>query len=132
MYPEYHTVHKMMAGDTPCEGYSPLQQSEISNISEDKIVTLKREDGEELMIKVSYVLVLIGSMANLSFLGDTADKLGLTPGLEISKNNPVDIDVFTHQCTAVPGLFAMGPLIGDNFVRYTELINRLLHSTMCR
>ena len=77
------------------------------------------------MIKVSYVLVLIGSMANLSFLGDTADKLGLTPGLEISKNNPVDIDVFTHQCTAVPGLFAMGPLIGDNFVRYTKLINRL-------
>ena len=66
------------------------------------------------------MLVLIGSMANLSFLGDTADKLGLTPGLEISKDNPVDVDVFTHQCTAVPGLFAMGPLIGDNFVRYGQ------------
>jgi len=66
------------------------------------------------------VLVLIGSMANLSFLGDTADKLGLTPGLEISKDNPVDVDVFTHQCTTVPGLFAMGPLIGDNFVRFIQ------------
>ena len=63
------------------------------------------------------MLVLIGSIANLSFLGEVADKLGLTPGVEISRSNPVDIDVFSHQCTALPGLFAMGPLIGDNFVR---------------
>ena len=63
------------------------------------------------------MLVLIGSRANLSFLGPTALELGISPGCEISRNNPVKVDVFTHQTSAVPGLFAMGPLIGDNFVR---------------
>ena len=67
--------------------------------------------------QASYVLVLIGSMANLSFLGHKALELGITPGLEISRNNPIEVDVFTHQTSALPGLFAMGPLIGDNFVR---------------
>jgi len=42
------------------------------------------------------------------------------PGLAISRTNPVEVDVFTHQTTAVPGLFAMGPLIGDNFVRFIQ------------
>ena len=55
-------------------------------------------------------------MANLSFLGETAENLGVIPGLEISRSNPVDVDVFSHQCTAMPGMFAMGPLIVDNFV----------------
>ena len=65
------------------------------------------------------MLVLIGSAADLSFLGDTARRLGVAgPGLAISRTNPVEVDVFTHQTTAVPGLFAMGPLIGDNFVRW--------------
>lgn len=40
--------------------------------------------------------------------------------MEISRTNPVDVDVFSHQCTAVPGLYAMGPLIGDNFVRFIQ------------
>ena len=70
------------------------------------------------------MLVLIGSIANLSFLGEVADKLGLTPGVEISRSNPVDIDVFSHQCTALPGLFAMGPLIGDNFVRLVSELQK--------
>ena len=136
LYPEYHNVHRMMAGDTSSSTsmYQPLQQTRIIEISQDKKIRMIRENNQEVIVKVlhqnlsvmksnllmqaSCVLVLIGSMANLSFLGDTADKLGLTPGVEISKDNPVDVDVFTHQCTAVPGLFAMGPLIGDNFVRY--------------
>ena len=65
------------------------------------------------------MLVLIGSAADLSFLGDTARRLGVAgPGLPISRTNPVEVDVFTHQTTALPGLFALGPLIGDNFVRW--------------
>ena len=68
------------------------------------------------------MLVLIGSAADLSFLGDTARRLGVAgPGLAISRTNPVEVDVFTHQTTAVPGLFAMGPLTGDNFVRWVPL-----------
>ena len=111
------TVHKMMAGDIQYEGYQPYQLTEILDISDEKVVTLRTGNGQVVHIKVSCVLVLIGSTANLGFLGDKADKLGLTPGEEISKNNTVMVDEFSHQSTAVPGLFAMGPLMGDNFVR---------------
>ena len=107
----------MMAGDLQYEGYTPYKLTEIMDISEDKIVTLRTGDGQLVYIKVSCVLVLIGSKANLEFLGDKADKLGLTPGEEISKNNSVMVDEFSHQSMAVPGVFALGPLMGDNFVR---------------
>jgi len=117
LYPEYHAIHKMMeAGQA---GYTPLQQAEIRQIKADKTVTVRR-DSQDIDIRVSYVLVLIGSLANLSFLGEIGDNLGVIPGLEICRSNPVDVDVFSHQCTAMPGLFAMGPLIGDNFVRFIQ------------
>ena len=126
-----------MGGLCPRPGYQPLPQSHILEICPDNTVRVSTEDNQELVIKVSteprprvsviispcvqasYVLVLIGSAADLSFLGDTARRLGVAgPGLAISRTNPVEVDVFTHQTTAVPGLFAMGPLIGDNFVRW--------------
>uniref|UniRef100_A0A182PTT7 FAD/NAD(P)-binding domain-containing protein n=1 Tax=Anopheles epiroticus TaxID=199890 RepID=A0A182PTT7_9DIPT len=36
------------------------------------------------------------------------------------KNNPIDVDKYTNAVlrTAQPGLYAMGPLVGDNFVRF--------------
>jgi len=116
LYPEYHSIHKMMATEAGQAGYKPFQQAEIVQIKADKTVTI-RMDNKDIDIRVSYVLVLIGSLANLSFLGEIGENLGVIPGMEISRSNPVDVDVFSHQCTAVPGLFAMGPLIGDNFVR---------------
>jgi len=35
-----------------------------------------------------------------------------------SSANPVQIDVFSYECIKESNLFAMGPLVGDNFVRY--------------
>lgn len=123
LYPEYHNIHKMMASHSGSPGshagYRPLQQAEIVQISPDKMVTIRR-DNQDIVIRASYVLVLIGSLANLSFLGEIAENIGVVPGMEISRTNPVDVDVFSHQCTAVPGLYAMGPLIGDNFVRFIQ------------
>ena len=43
--------------------------------------------------------------------------LAVTLEIALSRPPPVAVAVFPHQTTAVPGLFAMGPLIGDNFVR---------------
>uniref|UniRef100_A0A182K1N2 FAD/NAD(P)-binding domain-containing protein n=1 Tax=Anopheles christyi TaxID=43041 RepID=A0A182K1N2_9DIPT len=36
------------------------------------------------------------------------------------KNNPIDVDKYTNAVvrTSHPGLYAMGPLVGDNFVRF--------------
>lgn len=36
------------------------------------------------------------------------------------KTNPIAVDKFTNECVHVPnkGLYAMGPLVGDNFIRF--------------
>lgn len=71
--------------------------------------------------KVSMVLVLIGTNPNLFFLKDQGQYLGQDSTKPIScKQNQIDINPYTFECTKEPGLFAMGPLIGDNFVRFLK------------
>lgn len=71
--------------------------------------------------KISMALVLIGTNPNLFFLKGQGQYLGLDPTRPIScKQNPIDIHPYTFECTKEPGLFAMGPLVGDNFVRFLK------------
>lgn len=53
-------------------------------------------------------------------LDDVALGLGEDPTKPIDgKNNPIAVDKYTNQVLRAPkGLFAMGPLVGDNFVRF--------------
>jgi len=132
LYPEYHNVHKMMAegsiessrwlhgGQVEHEHptYRAFSETDVDQISKERRVRL-RGPNTHTEIKVSYVLVLIGAAPRLEFL-ETSAQLGRVPGAPIDKNNPIDIDVYTHQSTNVQGLFAMGPLVGDNFVRFLQ------------
>lgn len=34
------------------------------------------------------------------------------------KNNPIAVNKFTNEFLHVPGIYALGPLVGDNFVRF--------------
>lgn len=34
------------------------------------------------------------------------------------KNNPLAVNKFTNELLHVPGIYALGPLVGDNFVRF--------------
>ncbi|XP_028327155.1 oxidative stress-induced growth inhibitor 2 isoform X2 [Gouania willdenowi] len=71
--------------------------------------------------KISMALVLIGTNPNLFFLKGQGQYLGQDPTKPIScKQNPIDIDPYTFECAKEPGLFAMGPLVGDNFVRFLK------------
>lgn len=71
--------------------------------------------------KISMALVLIGTYPNLFFLKGQGQYLGLDPAKPIScKQNPIEIDPYTFECAKEPGLFAMGPLVGDNFVRFLK------------
>lgn len=52
-----------------------------------------------------------------------ADGIGLGKYFEKpidGKSNPIEVDDFTYEVTKAPrsGLYALGPLVGDNFVRY--------------
>lgn len=71
--------------------------------------------------KISMALVLIGTNPNLFFLKGQGQYLGQDPTKPIScTQNPIDIHPYTFECTKEPGLFAMGPLVGDNFVRFLK------------
>ncbi|XP_061572823.1 oxidative stress-induced growth inhibitor 2 isoform X2 [Cololabis saira] len=71
--------------------------------------------------KISMALVLIGTNPNLFFLKEQGQYLAQDPTRPIScKQNPIDINPYTFECTNEPGLFAMGPLVGDNFVRFLK------------
>ncbi|XP_037309098.2 oxidative stress-induced growth inhibitor 2 isoform X2 [Pungitius pungitius] len=71
--------------------------------------------------KISMALVLIGTNPNLFFLKGQGQYLGQDPTKPIScTQNPIDIHPYTFECSREPGLFAMGPLVGDNFVRFLK------------
>lgn len=133
IYPEYHEVHRMMAAGTtgttrmmrgqPVEAeypaYRAFSETELTEITANRRVRLRGPATNELM-QVSYVVILIGASADLNFLEESGTNLGLVPGEPIERNNPVDIDVFTHECINSPGMYAMGPITGDNFVRFLQ------------
>ena len=68
--------------------------------------------------KVSLVVVLIGSSPNLDFFEDRGTGLGIVADEPISRNNLIDVDLFSHESVKHSGIYAMGPLVGDNFVRF--------------
>lgn len=71
---------------------------------------------------VSLVLVLIGSKPELDFLpSPLVAKLGLQSNQPLDiRSNPVRINTVTHEALAARNLYAIGPLVGDNFVRFVQ------------
>ena len=53
LYPEYHSVHQMMAGTTHNPGYRALAMSQILEIREDGGVKILLGDSTEIVIKVT-------------------------------------------------------------------------------
>ena len=120
LYPEYHAVMQMMRSGSSEHNYTPYSMHTVVELMQDGKVLIRGNDNSgETIIKTSFVLVLIGSRPDLSFLPHEGRQLGIVPGKRIDcKHNPIDIDPITYQSTHECGLFAMGPLVGDNFVRF--------------
>lgn len=123
VYPEYYKVGQMLKGEvTTAYGkdamYTAYTKTSLVEIRQDRECILKRADGNLFKQKVSNVFVLIGAKPDLSFVHG-AKALGVNPMKPVdSKENPIDINPFTYESVKEPGLFAVGPLIGDNFVRF--------------
>lgn len=123
VYPEYYKVGQMLKGEmTTAYGkdsmYTAYTKTSLVEIRKDKECVLKKSDGTLFKQKVSSVFILVGAKPDLSFLHGVK-RLGVK-GLKPvdSKENPIDINPFTYESVKEPGLFAIGPLIGDNFVRF--------------
>lgn len=148
LYPEYHKVHQMMSlqqhqsgespsdmvnqrlsssGDeragSPCSypGYLSFPRHRVVSFKPDGKCILEDEEGHKAVLQVSMALILIGSHPNLSFLPDQGRLLGLEPDEPIScRRNPLDVNAYTYESAKETGLYAMGPLVGENFVRFLK------------
>ncbi|KAM3620680.1 uncharacterized protein V6R79_000549 [Siganus canaliculatus] len=137
LYPEYHKVHQMMTqqqyrptSDLPpapspssYSGYLSFPRYKVVAFQPDRKCVLESDCGQRTVVQVSKALVLIGAHPNLSFLADHGRSLGIYPDETVTcRRNPIDVDPFTNLVVAAegPGLYAMGPLVGENFVRFLK------------
>ncbi len=92
--------------------------------SNDSFSTIPSQDSfnrtNKIELKISYACILIGCSPNLDFLPpDIVNELAVDPKkLLNTKDNPIGVDRFTHEKLNFKNLYAMGPLIGDNFIRF--------------
>lgn len=122
MYHDYAKVKDMMSNPVyTAQGdclYQAYFKTQLLSITKHRECKLKMQDGKCQTVVVSDVFVLIGSRPDLSFLQDVPP-LGVDPSQELDcRHNPVDIDAYSYESRRVKNLFAMGPLVGDNFVRF--------------
>uniref|UniRef100_A0A8D0GFN0 Oxidative stress-induced growth inhibitor 1 n=1 Tax=Sphenodon punctatus TaxID=8508 RepID=A0A8D0GFN0_SPHPU len=126
MYPEYHKVHQMMkeqsiACSGPYECYVSLPEHHILSFKEDKKCIFQDKNGHQKAYNISMAFILIGSNPNLTFLPSNGMDLAMDNEQPVNpKRNPIDVDPFTYECIHEKGLYAIGPLAGDNFVRFVQ------------
>ncbi|CAI5782082.1 oxidative stress-induced growth inhibitor 1 [Podarcis lilfordi] len=126
MYPEYHKVHQMMKEQAipypgPYECYVSLPEHHIVTFTEDRKCIFCDKSGHQKIHNISMAFVLIGSNPNLTYLPNNGVDLAVDCEQPVSsKRNPIDVDPFTYESVHEKGLYAMGPLAGDNFVRFVQ------------
>ncbi|KAB5583903.1 hypothetical protein PHYPO_G00101170 [Pangasianodon hypophthalmus] len=148
LYPEYHKVHQMMSQQqyqpshsvpsllsqqvaspdndytqSSCSypGYMSFPKHRVVSFKPNGKCVLEVEGGQHVVLQVSLALVLIGSQPSLSFLPEEGRQLGLEPGQPIScRRNPIKVEPYTYESVQEAGLYALGPLVGENFVRFLK------------
>lgn len=121
IYPEYVNMYELMCGEKVEDWYVPYPHYSIDSFLDNQKVMIRDENGNSDIREVSLVLVQIGSSPDLSFVSSNGSNLGIVQGMAInSQHNPIAINPYTHECIADVGLYAVGPLAGDNFVRFVK------------
>ena len=132
MQKQYHQHHQRQLNefDEECEqnGGQQGQLEQENQTAEDdcgepmckKSTNDKRKCSDETEMKISYACVLIGFSADLDFLPPyIVNEMARNPNKHLNtKDNPIDVEDNTNESRKFKRLYAMGPLIGDNFVRF--------------
>ena len=131
MQKQYHQHHQRQLNefDEECEQNGQQGQLEQENQTADddcgepmckKSTNDKRKSSDETEMKISYACVLIGFSADLDFLPPyIVNEMARNPNKHLNtKDNPIDVEDNTNESRKFKRLYAMGPLIGDNFVRF--------------
>eukprot|EP00106_Octopus_bimaculoides_P017407 XP_014784849.1 PREDICTED: oxidative stress-induced growth inhibitor 2-like [Octopus bimaculoides] len=121
MYHEYHRVYSLMKGKEVNDLYKPYSRHQVEELQKDNKVLIKclKNSYNISTLNTSLAVVLIGAKPNLAFLPQEGKYLGTIVNQSIdSKHNPIQVDPFSYEAIKEPGMYAMGPLMGDNFVRF--------------
>lgn len=121
MYQEYHYLARLMKGKQKSSIYTPFSQHQVKAFHDNgRCVLLNLKDSTSVEINVCGVIVMVGYEADLNFLPEDIKKLlPLDPKKPVhNKRNTLDVDMYSFRSDAFPTLYALGPLTGDNFVRF--------------
>jgi hypothetical protein len=132
LYPEYHGIYEKMLDYKKCGGkkkndnYVMYDEHLIKCFKPNHICVISSNEGfdddvEKIKeIKFSFACLLIGHKINLDFIPpEICNKLAYNTNKPIDiKDNPISINPFTYETNNFKNLYAMGPLVGDNFVRF--------------
>jgi len=119
-YADYLKLKPLIQNKAPTnEYYLPFPQHILAEILPNKNVVVEHINRKvRFKMHVSKAIINIGLMPDLTFISKS-DELKEEPLEEFHiKNNPLDIHLHTHECRTRNGLYALGPLVGDNFVRF--------------
>lgn len=116
---QHHQLHQRQLNEFDEESEQQTANCS-SSFDNEETATVMQQEKDEKELKISYACVLIGFSADLDFLPPyIVDELAQNPDkLMNTKDNPIDVNEFTHETRKFKRLYAMGPLIGDNFVRF--------------
>ncbi|EDV29029.1 Oxidative stress-induced growth inhibitor 2 [Trichoplax sp. H2] len=123
-YPEYRKVYELMTCTSRdgCDCYVPFCCYKLIEIKFDGTCILESmKNLERIAILASSVVIVIGSSPDLSFLTDSTIAGAVQNGTYVDYNyqsNPIKVDPYTYEVIDQPDMYAMGPLVGDNFVRF--------------
>lgn len=121
MYPEYHRVYSLMKGKEMNDLYKAYPKHKVEELKKDNKVLIKclKTGCSISTLDTSLAIVLIGAKPNLTFLPQEGKHMGVVPNKSIdSKHNPIEVDPLSYESIQEPGIYVMGPLMGDNFVRF--------------
>jgi hypothetical protein len=113
---EMGTVNEAKTSNSSTNEYSSITESSSKQSNESSLL----QSSNTVELKISYACILIGCSPNLDFLPtEIVNDLALDPTrLLNTKDNPIGVDRFTYETLNFKNLYAMGPLIGDNFIRF--------------
>lgn len=121
VYPEYTHVFALMTGRTVDSCYHSYPEHVVKRFDKNKKCQLEKlDDGSMTMLECSMVFLLIGGLADLNFISPRIPVRGVDPQNPLIHpgHNPLSVDPYSFAIDGVDNMYAIGSLVGDNFVRF--------------
>lgn len=138
IYPEYTHVFALVTGKTVHPCYQRYPEHVIKRFDRSKKCQLENLDNsKKITLECSMVFVMVGGLADLSFLSPKIPVRGVDPQNPLihSTHNPLSVDPYSFAIDGVDNMYAIGSLVGDNFVRFVlgsalGVVNHLNNKTL--